>query len=57
MPFTPFTLKFIYVAHVTHIFGAADKQSVSEQNCTACQYSPLRQKFMECSIINPALSL
>ena len=23
--------------------------------CTACQYLPLRQKFMECIIINPAL--
>ena len=26
-------------------------------NCTARQCSPLRRKFMECSIINPALSL
>ena len=26
-------------------------------NCTACQCSPLRRKFMECSINNPALSL
>ena len=26
-------------------------------NCTTRQYSPLRQKFMECSINNPALSL
>ena len=27
------------------------------QNCTARQCSPLRRKFMECSINNPALSL
>ena len=26
-------------------------------NCTARQCSPFRRKFMECSIINPALSL
>ena len=26
-------------------------------NCTACQCSLLRQKFMECSVISPALSL
>ena len=26
-------------------------------NCTARQYSPLRRKFMECSINNPALTL
>ena len=26
-------------------------------NCKACQCSPLRRKFMECSIINPALLL
>ena len=26
-------------------------------NCTACQCSPLRRKFMECSINSPALSL
>ena len=26
-------------------------------HCTARQCSPLRRKFMECSIINPALSL
>ena len=26
-------------------------------NCTARQCSPLRRKFMECSIISPALSL
>ena len=25
--------------------------------CMACQCSPLRGKFMECSIISPALSL
>ena len=28
-----------------------------ERNCTARKCSPLRRKFMECSIINPALSL
>ena len=26
-------------------------------NCMALQCLPLRQKFMECSVINPALSL
>ena len=25
--------------------------------CMACKYSPLRRKFMKCTIINPALSL
>ena len=29
----------------------------SSKNCTARQCSPLRRKFMECSINNPALSL
>ena len=31
--------------------------SAPKNNCTACECSPLRQKFMECSIINPALSI
>ena len=37
--------------------AAHNKVKALISNCTACQCLPLRRKFMECSVFNPALSL
>ena len=50
----------IYIIQITHIEHKGFKnylKIISNHHCTARQCSPLRRKFMECAIINPALSL
>ena len=51
-PLSAILFVFFFINDVIDNVGLHDNR-----DCTARQYSPLRRKFMECNIINPALSL
>ena len=56
---TPYD-RFDYIYALLTFFAKSGQTAAIlalDQNCTTRQCSPLRRKFMECSINNPALSL